>query len=413
MARVVISFVGRRGHSVGYTFPGGMPDGMLRRQRDFFLTVLLAWLAWQGKPADRVIVIGTMTSHWRLLRDDLDRLDHDLPSGTTRPGICYAEMAEARDDAIYVETLETIRGAIGATDQVVLDLSQGMRHQPLIALLAALYLDRLPANRDVTIEHVFSASVERDADDNIIQRVQVRDLRPILDLAAWVFALGAFEASGDTGVFTDVLMADGNARQAVEQLCKGAALERATRTEAAAVTIRDAIERLDATADRTFALRGAGRAFAPDFENSLAWVHPIHPFDQQRALAKRHLKHEDWLRDATVMYETCCIRLLDTMDKTKPKPEFAKLPAYKQRHAAAHNYVQSNPTWFATIRVGNEAAFDQRVADFKRLTAIRNALAHAGEPDDAVEAIVAVPDDLHAELCRLYDTLLADKRPFP
>ena len=460
MARVVISFLGYHSDKVyDYLFP----DGSKLAQKPLFLPALLEHLESTDQPVDRLLVIGAETSAWtrlaeqllprdeasrtklnefrRILADwqkrlDLAKPDDDpdqqeladawsalFPGHETEGAKYHAAVLEAGPGSKatqqdrQLETLAAMQKVIGSRDEVVLDLTQGMRHQPLIALLVALYLDRLPANKDVKIEGIYAASVQYDRHGNECHEVPVRDLTSILDLAAWIFALGQFEASGDTGVFTEVLEADKNSGTAVKLLKKGARLERATRTEAAAKKIKEALQQLGATADTPPTLNGAGAAFAGRFAEALDWVHESDSFHQQRGLARRHLDHRDWLRAATLMYETCCIRLLDNMLEEKmterENKRFFKGKQYQQRHSAADNYANRNATWFAPVPVQDRDAFDQRVADFKLLTAIRNALAHAGEPDDAVEAVVAVPDDLHTELNRLYDALLRDGRRFP
>lgn len=400
MARVVISFVGKCGKEVEYQFPEATTRRLRRR---FFLPALVPWLARHGKPVHKVVVIGSATSEWPDLERELNALPIHLPPDIAPPAYRRVEMREATDGAIYGETLEVIRSAIEPGDQVVLDLSQGMRHQPLIALLAALYLDRLPANRDVTIEHVFSASVERDADDNIIQPVPVRDLRPILDLAAWVFALGAFDASGDTGVFTKLLEKDENDDEAVELLRQGAALERATRPEAAAEIAR--AKRLLTPAGATaVVLDGAGAAFAPDLERALAWSGGADEIARKAALSDWYLERGDPLRGGVYLFEAMVAKLVAGRS---PRPQ-----SDGEVKDMLERYIQR-----CSDRVLQRSMFSVR--------RLRNLLAHASEFDpkgyddwrqklDAeLKDLLTRPADLVARLKSLHAYLLAETTTFP
>lgn len=101
------------------------------------------------------------------------------------------------DIAPFLERVaETIQGF---EDPVVLDVTHGPRHLPLLAFTAVLYLSALGRGR---VDGVYYAYLQADGPSPII------DLKPLLELATLAFAAGELRRTGSTAALVERLEGD-------------------------------------------------------------------------------------------------------------------------------------------------------------------------------------------------------------
>ncbi|MDR7400748.1 MAG: TM1812 family CRISPR-associated protein [Armatimonadota bacterium] len=96
--------------------------------------------------------------------------------------------------------LEGVAKAIEGTEgSVVLDVTHGPRHLPLLAFIVAVYLSALGRGG---VESVYYAYLPRDGPSLII------DLKPLLELATLAFAAGELRRTGSTAALVERLKRD-------------------------------------------------------------------------------------------------------------------------------------------------------------------------------------------------------------
>ena len=186
----------------------------------FFLHAVLDWLReHRGRGADRVIVLGTAGSMWDELvlalcserRDEVEDLyltlveevdaqsttlehlsavENEL-SRTLRTEV-HAELVPAGATVEeQADVLAALQRHVREDDRVYLDVTHGYRHQPMLALGAAVLLTRL---RNAHIEDIFYGANEmrpaRDAPAPVVS------LNWLLDLLSWAESVHQLRLGG-------------------------------------------------------------------------------------------------------------------------------------------------------------------------------------------------------------------------
>ncbi len=220
MSAVLISFLGKQSR-----FDGGyrtasyrFPDGEVIETR-YFARALRRRL-----DPDRLVIFGTPSSMWDVLAEDCDA-GSDL----------WAEVAEAVDrSAVDRPLLDRVADKVSAvwgcevrlvlipfgldeTEQVAilnamaeaadgmarvhLDVTHGFRSLPMLALMAAFYLEVV---RGLEIAGIHYGMFEaKDEDEE--KRAPVVRLDGLLRFGRWIGALRQYEKDGDYSVFADLL----------------------------------------------------------------------------------------------------------------------------------------------------------------------------------------------------------------
>lgn len=469
MTRVVISFLGSKSPKAepyDYSFPGST-EAISKR---YFLPALLEWLDDQNTSADEVVVMGVATSAWADLTRELAQngsakeqalgtLSETGPNAEPSQDVLTAawqgltwrhaskveavllkdlegNWEEESNRKIFVETLQQLQKALRIGERIVLDLSQGIRHQPLIALLAAIYLRNLPQHRPAKpamgeagdeqpdrIEHIFSASALRDDKGQEKHEVAVRDLRYLLVLADWIFALGAFEASGNVGVLEKVLRADGNSTDAVTALVAGGSLERATRFRPAAGKLREALAALDFTEARDLELKGAGELFAGELDSALEWVRAeatpsVSPSDPelarrardaagQAALGRWYLQRGDFVRATIYLFEAAIDQLIAKGDI---KPDSSKDREIKNK---VNTYIDGRcPLYMPLFALRTLRNLVAHGTDFSEVAGAHDP-GWKKEAHLKLEELLSEPENLTAKLEAIADTIFGPRNDRP
>lgn len=105
---------------------------------------------------------------------------------------------------------------------VTLDITHGLRHLPLLAVLIAMYLQK---TRKVQIAHILYGAYDL-RQRTVEYEAPVLDMKGMLCIAEWIGALETFDKDRDYSVFADLLKEDGFPDDESEYLKQAAFAER-------------------------------------------------------------------------------------------------------------------------------------------------------------------------------------------
>ncbi len=350
-------------------------DGQLPIRTAFFGSALMERLRPQ-----RTILLGTAGSMWDVLDFDVESPEWaelveateqeavtqhllDRVSTRTRGVMSGAELmliGYCRDQAEQLALLGGLAERIAEGERVVIDVTHGFRHLPMLALVAARYLGHV---RRAEVTKIYYGAFDMTSAEGITPVLELDGLLRMLD---WVEAFAAHDASGNYGVFAPLLGEDGLSAGASERLARAAHFERITNSPKA----RENITPLLADIGK---LGGATRLFADQLVSRLGWTRKNGRDERERALFEAYLARQDFVRSAIYLQESAisaeCIRSrLDGND-------------HSQREQARSS-LKSNQAFRALSDIRNLLAhgtFDGSYS--RRATAAAQATATASELD--------------------------------
>lgn len=353
----LISLIGksRLDPQTGYSKTTYRFDDRTTRTEPFFAMALLDYV----KP-DKLVLAGTAGSMWDVFFDHqqtddeatLKLVDAVAQSAVTPAllGLHEQRLTEklgipvqcllipyARDDAEQTAILGALANCVQPSDNLILDVTHGFRHLPMLALVAARYLTHV---RRVQVQEVYYGA--REMMDSASQEAPVLRLGGMLRMLDWTEALAAYDQSGNYGVFSDLLQRDGMDESRAHLLAQGAYFERTTNPVQAKQALTGAHK----------AVRNHGGALGNLFKDALSaqidWFRSDSRAEQELALADRYLERKDYLRAIVYLYES-----------------------YASSAAIAHG---GDPNNFEDRDFGRYQESDK--PEFRLLTHLRNAVAH-------------------------------------
>lgn len=383
MTHALVTFLGRTSRDAGgyrttrYRFPDGSESES---------SAFLGWTLARRLRPDRLIVLGTPGSMWDFLGEQAgiaegdggtvelwESLEQSVSAGRVTgnevealaPLVSRRVGMEARlhlipngfTDDEQVAVLQAMADATEGCTEVTLEVSHGFRHLPMIAVVAAVYLQ---AVRNVRVRELWYGFYDPDTDSGT-----AHDLRGLLRLFDWVHALSQFEHGGDYGVFARLLASEG--REDLEGPMREAAFfERTTRDALAKQKITTVVQGLGQKP-----LAGVGGLFQSALEDRLGWAREDNPQRRQRALASRYLERRDNLRAVVYAFEAFLTRLV-YQDK-------GNHTSHQARDEAKTAYERGNPS-----------------PAYCNLRDLRNALVHVSRPSNRkVEQAVKSEEGVH------------------
>ena len=392
----LISFLGRSrlDPGTGYRSARYRFDAGFVRQVPFFGMALLDYL----KP-QRLILVGTAGSMWDVFFDHqatddvamlelieavegeaassqlLSRHERHLTEKLGMPVQCML-IPYARDEAQQTEVLSMLAGSLQRGERVVIDVTHGFRHLPMLALVAARYLAHV---RAVQVDDLYYGALEMT--DKASGETPVLRLGSMLRMLDWVEALAVYDTSGNYGVFSALFRADGMAESHANQLGKGAYFERSNNP----VQAREALSGAHASLQEHDG--PLGRLFKGALNEQIGWFRTGNRPDWELALADRYLDRKDYLRAISFLYES---RISFLVWNARGNPNNV------DDREAAREELRKN-------------------ADMRLLTYLRNAMAHGVRSNDepgnriAREAkqLLDEPASLDRELRKLRQSLFA------
>jgi CRISPR-associated DxTHG motif protein len=181
-------------------------------------------------------------------------------------------------------------------DTVHLDVTHGFRHLPMLALLAALYLQQACA---VDVAGIWYGAFDPDTG-----HAPVHDLQGLLKLGQGLQALAAFDFSGDYRAFVPVLK-DAGYSELADKLSDAGYYENILNVSAATGKLRALMPHLDALTARN----DAAALLAPLITERIDWLQEDRQYEKQLALARHAFKRSDYLRTVLYAYEAVITRL--------------------------------------------------------------------------------------------------------
>lgn len=179
---------------------------------------------------------------------------------------------------------------------MVIDVTHGFRHLPMLALVAARYLARV---QQVQVQEVYYGALEMTPQQG---ETPVLKLGSMLQMLDWVESLASYEKDGDYGVFAPLLQRDGMDKQQTELLKKAAFFERTSNPVQARQKLGSVFEALS---NHTGAL---AQLFRDTLTRRISWFRKGNRADWEQSLADAYLERGDYLRAATYLYESYITR---------------------------------------------------------------------------------------------------------
>lgn len=322
---VLVSFLGRaqRGYNPAvYRFENGIEESAR-----FFGCAAVKAIKRKQQPIRRWVVLGTAGSDWSTIAEGADSGESDAddavleslekldkPSQENRvtdamlapleslvskamgiPEVRLRVVPYARTDAEAQDLSRIIDEAVAGTKTLHLDVTHGMRHLPVIAMVTAF---GLLWSRDMRLGHLFYGAHELRADD----------ITPVLDLAvcgemsADTARLAAYRTTGRYDMLADALPADIG-----DRVRNAAFLESVNRTGHARKPAAAAIK-LISTICAESPIRSAVLEAASE---SMAWSHGDKFLDRLRHRATQAFERHDWMSAASLTLEAILLASAD------------------------------------------------------------------------------------------------------
>jgi CRISPR-associated Csx2 family protein len=264
---------------------------------------------------------------------------------------------------------------LNAEEEVVIDVTHGLRHLPMLMLVAAHYLEKVNA---VKVTEIFYAALDMTPGVQGAETPVLR-LSGLLRMLDWVQALAAYDKDGDYGVFSELLSGAGSNGEVGDCLRSAAFMERTSRDGQA----RGHIKRANGVLSQ-HRLTGIAELFDQPLRKRLAWADEERMFERQRELARVYLERRDFIRTSIFAFEAFITRLvaMDNGDPTK----------FEDRKQAKEKY---------------DAYESEMSPDYKALRELRNALAHGiGPTRGDIQRAMSENKRLHSMLSGLIARLL-------
>lgn len=272
----------------------------------------------------------------------------------------------AEDETEQAQILLELARAVEPGESIVLDVTHGFRHLPMLALVAARYLKYV---RRVTVQDVYYGALEMMHNGE----TPVLNLGGMLHMLDWVEALAVYEHSGDYGVFAELFQQDGMAPEHADQLRRAAFFERSTNPEKAREKLGGACNHIQ---NHTGAL---GQLFSAPLAENISWFKAENRAERERELADRHLERGDYLRAVMFLQESFVSHAVWT-NKGDPSN-------FGERKSALDKWREQSD-------------------DFKLLANLRNAMAHGvRSADDKISRLLQDEEKLAQKLRQLRKSL--------
>ena len=369
MSHTLVTFLGKSRESketgyrkTVYRFPDGTTN-----ETAFFGLALSRHL----KP-DTIVILGTSSSQWGVLVEHLAEegeaedarrrlFKAEGDGAVTRPlldsvaplmkravgcDVLPRLIPFGKDADEQYDILDAIAAAVPNGD-VSFDLTHGFRHLGMVGFLSAFMLERV---RNLNVRDLWYGALDMTRDGV----TPVLKLDGLARVRRWTDALDRFDATGDYGVFAQLLIDDGVPEDKADCLRDAAFYERT-------FNVRDAARKID-----TFRpilanpLAGASGLFQRRLADRLRWVTASSLAEQQRKLAHQYLNRGDFVRAAIFGREACVTCVCEEHGAST-------VDVSKERMVVADEFQKE-------LMEGKHS--EKRTVAYWTLTYIRNALAH-------------------------------------
>ncbi len=217
MATILISTIGRATKEAGgryrqltYRFPT-----QFSHAGSFFMFALNEYLKQEKCKPDRIVVLGTSSSMWDALlemtdledenlldaftreegnfsQDTLDRLGQSLTEKIGQEMVCKL-IPHGEDPQEQMKILQAIADSVPKKANVILDVTHGFRHLPMMQLMAAFYLTQ---TKMIKIQDIYYGAAEMKRKENGLEYAEVIRLDFIKEMWKWMQALPLAQDAG-------------------------------------------------------------------------------------------------------------------------------------------------------------------------------------------------------------------------
>lgn len=332
----------------------------------------------------RMVLIGTSGSMWDVFFDQQTELDENLIEAVAKEAVnqdmlprhekllsqklgCTVEcrlIPYARNPEEQVEVLLALAKLLQPKERVVLDVTHGFRHLPMLALVAARYLEHVVG---VKVGEIYYGALEMTVSNGDTPVLRLGSMLRMMD---WVEGLAKYEKDGDYGVFASLLKEDGLAQDQASELDRAAYYERTSNPVKARASITGVIDSVRNHAGPM------GRLYRDALDQRLAWFRGRDRSEWELALHEAYFARRDYLRAAVFLYEAFVSRacLQQGLD---PDDYYLRTKAFDQAAQAvreAHNLKDLRNALAHGVRprdrhirriLGNESELRERLAEFR------------------------------------------------
>lgn len=242
----------------------------------------------------------------------------------------------ARDTHEQTDILLKLEKNLENGEKVVLDVTHGFRHLPMLALVAARFLKQV---KQIDVEHIYYGAFDMKQDN----KCPILNLDGMLNMLDWVDALSTFDKDGDYSSFAPLLVKEGFSENDADQLKQAAYFERTTNSSGASQKLNTVFKSLDKLNSPLFNL------FKPQLAKRLVWFKENNRGLREQQLAQEYLQRKDYLRAVIFAQEGI---ISDSLSQDKADENDFSLRKEKSDFLAEKNLV------------------------FKELRDLRNTLAH-------------------------------------
>lgn len=255
----------------------------------------------------------TMTEEWfslseavanhQVTQEQLNLFSKDLSKKLGSEVHCIL-IPFAKNEREQIEILSVLSNHLNADEKVVLDVTHGFRHLPMLSLVAARFLKKI---KNIDVAQVYYGAFEMTADE----KTPVLELESLLTMLDWVDGLATFDKDGDYGVFAPLLQKAGLPERDGDLLKQAAFFERNNNSSQARQKLSSIFNRIDETNNAIFEL------FKPQLIKRLDWFKKGNRGKQEKKLAYEYLARQDYLR-AVIFAQEGMISEQTLQDKGDP-----------------------------------------------------------------------------------------------
>ena len=191
----------------------------------------------------------------------------------------------AKDTAEQIAILSQLADLLQPRERITLGVAHGFRHLPMLALVAARFLQTI---KKVQVDHIYYGALEMtDVDSKLTPVLTLDGLLQMLD---WVDALSSFDHNGDYAVFSKLLTQQGLEQNDAQLLEKASFFERTNNAPNAKQSLGTIFKKLETVDTPIFTL------FKPQLLDRVTWIKAENRGLCEQQLAKKYLHQRDYLR---------------------------------------------------------------------------------------------------------------------
>lgn len=235
------------------------------------------------------LVLSEKVASQSVTQDDLQPFESYLSHKFNIEVHCIL-ISFARDTHEQTDILLKLEKNLEDGEKVVLDVTHGFRHLPMLALVAARFLKQV---KQIDVKHIYYGAFDMQQNN----KCPILNLDGMLNMLDWVDALSTFDKDGDYSPFAPLLTKEGLSENDAEQLRQAAYFERTTNSSRASQKLNTVFKSLEKLDSPLFNL------FKPQLTKRLVWFKKKNRGLREQRLAKEYLQRKDYLRAAIFTIE--------------------------------------------------------------------------------------------------------------